>query len=151
MPAAQGEVANREVRFTLRFRRTITIAARSVSLVAVSDTEFASNDALGATGGSETADTCERSISIGGRLWRRTSDAWAIGAPRRKRRSGGQRSGKESFPGTRASANTSGPDFNRTLGPVKLRSKDSAPNEENLFLLPDRLEERALPKVDPAV
>jgi hypothetical protein len=31
MPAAQGEVANREVRFTLRFRRTITIVARSVS------------------------------------------------------------------------------------------------------------------------
>jgi head-tail adaptor len=30
MPAAQGEVANREVRFTLRFRRTITIAARPV-------------------------------------------------------------------------------------------------------------------------
>ena len=27
MPAAQGEVANRHVRFTLRFRRTITIAA----------------------------------------------------------------------------------------------------------------------------
>ncbi|CAN0502856.1 unnamed protein product, partial [Phaeothamnion confervicola] len=24
------------------------------------------------------------------------------------------------------------------LGPVKLRSKDSAPNEESLFLLPDR-------------
>jgi hypothetical protein len=31
MPAAQGEVTNREVRFTLRFRRTITIAAGSVS------------------------------------------------------------------------------------------------------------------------
>jgi hypothetical protein len=31
MPAAQGEVTNREVRFTLRFRRTITIAAASVS------------------------------------------------------------------------------------------------------------------------
>jgi len=30
MPAAQGEVTNREVRFTLRFRRTITIAARPV-------------------------------------------------------------------------------------------------------------------------
>lgn len=31
MPAAQGEVSNREIRFTLRFRRTVTIAARSVS------------------------------------------------------------------------------------------------------------------------
>jgi len=97
MPAAQGEVANREVRFTLRFRRTITIAARSVSLVAVSDTEFASNDALGATGGSETTDACERSISIGedfsaGRLTRGLSE-----------RSGeGGRSGKRGVPGTGA-------------------------------------------------
>ena len=50
-----------------------------------------------------------------------------------------KRSGEqETFRGTRASANTSGPDFIRALGPVKLRSKDSAPNEENLFLLPDR-------------
>jgi hypothetical protein len=48
------------------------------------------------------------------------------------------------YPGlkrTRASANTSGPDF--TLArrpPVKLRSslRRAAPNEENLFLLPDR-------------
>ena len=31
MPAAQGEVTNREIRFTLRFRRTITIAATSAS------------------------------------------------------------------------------------------------------------------------
>jgi hypothetical protein len=31
MPAAQGEVTNREIRFTLRFRRTITIAAMSAS------------------------------------------------------------------------------------------------------------------------
>jgi hypothetical protein len=31
MPAAQGEVTNHEVRFTLRFGRTITIAATSVS------------------------------------------------------------------------------------------------------------------------
>ena len=40
--------------------------------------------------------------------------------------------------GTRASANTSGPDFNRGLAPAKLRNSRSAPNEENLFLLPDR-------------
>jgi hypothetical protein len=39
--------------------------------------------------------------------------------------------------GTRASANTSGPDLDQALGPVKLRSLCSAPNEENLFLLPD--------------
>jgi hypothetical protein len=32
------------------------------------------------------------------------------------------------------------------LGPVKLRSKDSAPNEENLFLLPDRFWESELPR-----
>jgi hypothetical protein len=43
--------------------------------------------------------------------------------------------------GTRASANTSGPDFTLTRRPlVKLRSplRRAAPNEENLFLLPDR-------------
>jgi hypothetical protein len=43
--------------------------------------------------------------------------------------------------GTRASANTSGPDFTLALRPpVKLRStfRRTAPNEENLFLLPDR-------------
>jgi hypothetical protein len=42
--------------------------------------------------------------------------------------------------GTRASANTSGPDFTLELSlPVKLRTLSGpAPNEENLFLLPDR-------------
>jgi hypothetical protein len=48
------------------------------------------------------------------------------------------RQSERAFRGTRASANTSGPDFSRALDPAKLRSKDSAPNEENLFLLPDR-------------
>jgi len=51
---------------------------------------------------------------------------------------------RKPFRGTRASANTSGPDSNRALGPVKLRSKDSAPNEENPFLLPDRFWESEL-------
>jgi head-tail adaptor len=79
MPAAQGEVTNREIRFTLRFRRTITIAARSASSSFVTgpaatavaqllrpfgvhgaaDTEFASDDAPGTAGGSETTDACE--------------------------------------------------------------------------------------------
>jgi hypothetical protein len=46
--------------------------------------------------------------------------------------------------GTRASANTSGSDFTwRLWAPVKLRTLRSAPNEESLFLLPDRSEERA--------
>jgi hypothetical protein len=37
--------------------------------------------------------------------------------------------------------------FQSGFGPVKLRSKDSAPNEENLFLLPDRFsKERTLLK-----
>jgi hypothetical protein len=53
--------------------------------------------------------------------------------------------------GTRASANTSGSDFTwRLWAPVKLRTLRSAPNEESLFLLPDRSEERAL-ESDPAV
>ena len=45
------------------------------------------------------------------------------------------------FKGTRASANTSGPDSTLTARLlVKLRSRNTgaAPNEENLFLLPDR-------------
>jgi hypothetical protein len=46
--------------------------------------------------------------------------------------------GNGAFRGTRASANTSGPDFSPGFGPVKLRTGRSAPNEENLFLLPDR-------------
>jgi hypothetical protein len=51
--------------------------------------------------------------------------------------------------GTRASANTSGPDFTwAEKSPVKLR-KGSAPNEENCFLLPDRFSNSS--KVDPAV
>ncbi len=43
--------------------------------------------------------------------------------------------------GTRASANTSGPDSTESNEPlVKLRTfEGSAPNEESLFLLPDRL------------
>lgn len=47
---------------------------------------------------------------------------------------------------TRASANTSGPDFTLARRPlVKLRSslRRTAPNEENSFLLPDRRNERS--------
>jgi len=54
--------------------------------------------------------------------------------------------GTEPFRGTRASANTSGPDFNQALGPVKLRSKDSAPSKKNSFLLPDRFGKANLPE-----
>lgn len=52
--------------------------------------------------------------------------------------------GCRQYPGlkrTRASANTSGPDLTMARRPlVKLRSslRRAAPNEENLFLLPDR-------------
>ena len=64
--------------------------------------------------------------------------------------SGQQCLGKDcrQYPGlrrTRASANTSGPDFTQARRPlVKLRSpfRRAAPNEESLFLLPDR-EERS--------
>jgi hypothetical protein len=45
--------------------------------------------------------------------------------------------------GTRASANTSGSDFTwRLWGPGEIADQRSAPNEESLFLLPDRSEER---------
>jgi hypothetical protein len=52
--------------------------------------------------------------------------------------------GKAHRLGTRASANTSGPDFtgHRAIEPLDLRNCEPllgfAPNEENLFLLPDR-------------
>jgi hypothetical protein len=46
--------------------------------------------------------------------------------------------------GTRASANTSGPDFTCVEIAVKLRILRSAPNEENLFLLPDRFSKSEL-------
>jgi|GEM_PF-3575822 len=39
MPAAQGEVTDREIRFTLRFRRTITITATSASSFVIGPTQ----------------------------------------------------------------------------------------------------------------
>lgn len=53
--------------------------------------------------------------------------------------------------GTRASANTSGPDFRAGFGPDEIADQRSAPNEENLFLLPDRFRRANSPKDDPAV
>jgi hypothetical protein len=117
MPAAQREVTNREIRFTVRFDTTITIAARPVSPSSVvrrfsaqgastPDTDrtrprtgrrataaairkltarrIPNSRAMTrlAQGRSETADVCERSMMKGGRLWRRTPDASAIGALR---------------------------------------------------------------------
>ena len=155
MPAAQGEVTNREVRFTLRFRRTITIAAASVSSSFVigpaqhaaqcrspaddrgivrllrpireyhgaPEPKFASDDAPAATGGSETAEACERSIWIGGdfsavRLRRRLSE--------RSGESGhsGRRSvpGNEYAPRERGRRRTRQDQIScRALGPMKLR------------------------------
>jgi len=46
--------------------------------------------------------------------------------------------------GTRASANTSGPDFTWSLEPGEIADRWSAPNEENLFLLPDRFSKSRL-------
>jgi hypothetical protein len=49
--------------------------------------------------------------------------------------------------GTRASANTSGPDFMEGFEPDEIADQRSAPNEESWFLLPDRFsQERALSK-----
>jgi hypothetical protein len=104
MPAAQGEVTNREVRFTLRFRRTITIAARSASssfvtgaaatAVAQSLRPFGSPR----RGGYRIRERRRawnnrrkrnnrrlRTMMKRGRPWRRTPDASAIGTLRRKR------------------------------------------------------------------
>jgi hypothetical protein len=47
--------------------------------------------------------------------------------------------GNQAFRGTRASANTSGSDFMAGFEPGEIADLErSAPNEENLFLLPDR-------------
>src|SRR6476646_8439622 len=75
------------------------------------------------------------------RIWK---DQKRPASKRRDNRNGSRSGERGAFRGTRASANTSGPDSNRALGPVKLRSKDSAPNEENPFLLPDRFWESEL-------
>ena len=53
--------------------------------------------------------------------------------------------------GTRASANTSGPDSTltaRLLVKLQSRKTGAAPNEENLFLLPDRTLTSELVKAD---
>jgi hypothetical protein len=104
------------------------------------DTEFARDDAPTATGGSEATDACERSINMKrGRFQSRTPDARAVGTLRRRRafRELGH-SGNRSVPGTRAltraSANTSGPDFMPGFFPMKLRDvRIPAPNEETCF------------------
>jgi len=153
MPAAQGEVTNREVRFTLRFRRTITIAARPVLSPFVTgraatrramtgssrwsgvawllsiiqgvhgepDNEFAHDDGPGATGGNSRH---LRTINIksgedfgAGRLMRGLLERPDGSGVPEGSVPGTRRSGKESFPGTRASANTSGPDFIPGFGP----------------------------------
>jgi hypothetical protein len=48
------------------------------------------------------------------------------------------RAGLSHGSGTRASANTSGPDFMEGFEPDEIADQRSAPNEENWFLLPDR-------------
>jgi hypothetical protein len=54
-------------------------------------------------------------------------------------------SGSEGVPqGTRASANTSGPDFTWAKTAGEIADQRSAPNEENSFLLPDRFSKNEL-------
>jgi hypothetical protein len=57
------------------------------------------------------------------------------------------RAGLSHGSGTRASANTSGPDFTAGFEPDEIADQRSAPNEENWFLLPDRFsKQQALSK-----
>ena len=148
MPAAQGEVTNREVRFTLRFRTTITIAARSAHhyrhrvgrntphhdgsrqmigrrAASAAIREFTACRIPNSRAmtrleqaGSETTGACERSMMSRGRLQRPAPDARAIGAFR----------GTKTFRGTRRSRGERGRRRTRqdqiscrALGPVKLR------------------------------
>ena len=161
MPAAQRKVSIGEVRFTLPFGRTITIAARSGR---ESPANSASSCATGVGAERPVAghDERQREFRDGSdrstlpkskkRLWgrskRRAPNARAAGTSAFR--------GNAGVPGNEAPGNVSVPGNERpgergrrrtrqdqisrwALGPVKLRSKDSAPNEENLFLLPDRL------------
>jgi hypothetical protein len=110
MPAAQREITNREVRFTVRFGTTITIAARPVPASSVawgpphaapepnqardrasrngcghSEVDGAADtefasDVTPGAGRQRTTDACERSMMKRGKTWRRTPDASAIGA-----------------------------------------------------------------------
>ena len=160
MPAAQAFPGGREVWFTLPFGRTITIAARSGR---ESPANSASSCATGVGAERPVAghDERQREFRDGSdrstlpkskkRLWgrskRRAPNARAAGTSALR--------GNAGVPGNEAPGNVSVPGNERpgegrrrtrqdqisrwALGPVKLRSKDSAPNEENLFLLPDRL------------
>ena len=155
----QRQVRIREVRFTLPFRTTITITtSRSwhasttrrrtdpiLQKVPVTDfvearrPEFRFRRARTTAGkrpGKAGAIRTGKHKDL-----ERSKKRRAPKARQMERETSGER---ETFRGTRASANTSGSDFSRALGPVKLRSKDSAPNEENLFLLPDRFWESEL-------
>ena len=143
MPAAQGEVTNREVRFTLRFRTTITIAARSAHhyrhrvgrntphhdgsrqmigrrAASAAIREFTACRIPNSRAmtrleqaGSETTGACERSM-----MSREDFSAQRLMRGLSERSGERRRSGERGVPGgTRASANTSGPDFIPGFGP----------------------------------
>jgi hypothetical protein len=147
MTVPQRQVRIREVWFTLRFGRTITIAT-SCALRASTNArkrrigiaKVPLIDSPSATFNTpwRMTTTVRCPDGTGGDQDRRVKDLEMLKCPAPKARLSKRSGEQETFRGTRASANTSGPDFIRALGPVKLRSKDSAPNEENPFLLPDR-------------
>ena len=175
MPAAQGEVSDRKVRFTFRFRRTITIAARPVvSSPITGPTTRCANDGFRRTIRRAAPCDCSRRVGyrIGGndtaarraepkstpandqskygweRLQRRTPDARAVGALQRK----------WAFRGTNRPRGNEGVGehvrtrFHIGLGPVKLRVvKDTRTERRKPVSSAGPVLKEALPKCDPAV
>ena len=131
--------------FTVAFRETITIAAIGTPRRCVTPPLARSKDGSGLRGTARERRTLSGTRKMACRAMRRRWSDQQCGEFGQQRRAA-----SAAARGTRASANTSGPDFTRSskpigaLGPpVKLRIMRSAPNEENLFLLPDRFFERA--------
>jgi hypothetical protein len=115
---------DRRIRFTLPFRQRITIRRNRAGRRQPSAQGGAANGINGFRGRQES-----RSAGLNG-----------------------VKTENPGIRGTRASANTSGPDFTGALGPDEIADQRSAPNEENLFLLPDRFSRSELfRKDDPAV
>ena len=179
MPILQGFSADQGIRFTVPFREAITIggnrprfrtgsrfarthvrAKRSLDRGRRAHSEPGRSACRTVVRAGQPEDEATRATSAHDRApWRTLPGPEAADRQKQVLAIWGKGICKASVPGskagsgTRASANTSGPDFIPGFGPVKLRTQwGSAPTEENLFPLPDRFSnERTLRKNDPAV
>ena len=138
-PALTGGSGDPRIRFTLPFCETITIR----------DNRASRPNGMAATGHDRRRPASRQEPSrLDSRGWQK--QFWEIGKWQRRVRR--LQNGCCCVLGTRASANTSGPDFMEGFGPDEIADQRSAPNEENQFLLPDRFSKERTPrKNDPAV